>query len=215
LTPFQIEFSKKLSEGEKLETLAEWKVNKYSDSKSEEANRRLDKLLSEVEALESKTIAKQFLERAAMIAQETSSNHRSLLIDSFILDLVKHSNDRKKKDAIIASMRKTRSELRRFSSNTTKELINLLTKAIDSQDVLNANLFNERGLKILKEETAVASGTARREAILHGLGELGYEVQENMATAWAENGRIIVKKPNEKIYGVELGSVAKVLRRTN
>lgn len=28
-----------------------------------------------------------------------------------------------------------------------------------------------------------------------------------MATAWAENGRIVVKKPNEKGYGVELGAV--------
>ena len=28
-----------------------------------------------------------------------------------------------------------------------------------------------------------------------------------MATAWAENGRIVVRKPNEKGYGVELGAV--------
>ena len=28
-----------------------------------------------------------------------------------------------------------------------------------------------------------------------------------MATAWAENGRIVVKKPNEEGYGVELGAV--------
>ena len=29
-----------------------------------------------------------------------------------------------------------------------------------------------------------------------------------MATAWAEDGRIVIQKPNEKGYGVELGSVA-------
>jgi len=47
----------------------------------------------------------------------------------------------------------------------------------------------------------------RRTAVLKGLAELGYEVRDNMATAWVENGRIIVKKPNDNGYGVELGAV--------
>jgi hypothetical protein len=51
------------------------------------------------------------------------------------------------------------------------------------------------------------AGALRREAILKGLSELGYEVRENMATAWAEDGRIVVRKPNEKGYGVEFGAV--------
>ena len=60
---------------------------------------------------------------------------------------------------------------------------------------------------MIKEETKVMAGASRREAILKGLSELGYEVRANMATAWAEDGRIIVRKPNEKGYGVELGAV--------
>ena len=41
---------------------------------------------------------------------------------------------------------------------------------------------------------------------MRGLTALGYEVRENMATAWAENGRVIVRKPQEPDYGIELKS---------
>ena len=36
--------------------------------------------------------------------------------------------------------------------------------------------------------------------------ELGYEVREGMATAWTEEGRVVVHKPGESVYGVELSA---------
>jgi hypothetical protein len=42
--------------------------------------------------------------------------------------------------------------------------------------------------------------------VLKGLAELGYEVRETMATAWAHDGRIVVRKPAEAEFGVEISS---------
>ncbi|HEV3304103.1 MAG TPA: hypothetical protein VG055_30915, partial [Planctomycetaceae bacterium] len=53
---------------------------------------------------------------------------------------------------------------------------------------------------------AELAAAARRKAILGGLAALGYEVREGMATAWTQNGRLIVKKPNATDYGVELAA---------
>lgn len=206
MTPLQKELSKKLSEGEKLQTLADWKMRQEGNVKAIETDRRLDRLLAEIEAIEGES-AQPFLARATLIAQESSSSRRSLLTDSLILDLVAHSNERKAKELAIASMREIRSELHRLTSKPAKDLEVLLTKAIDSNDISSGKLLRDKGLALLKEETKAMAGFSRREAILKGLSELGYEVRENMATAWAENGRIVVKKPNEKGYGVELGAV--------
>lgn len=203
MTPLQIELSKKLSEGEKLQTLADWKI---CQDKTIESDRRLDKLLAEIEATEGKGV-QPFLDRVTLIAQESSSSRRSLLTDSLILDLVAHSNERKAKELAIASMREIRSELRRLTSKPAKDLEGLLTKAIDSDDTSSVKLLRDKSVALLKEETKAIAGASRREAILKGLSELGYEVRENMATAWAEDGRIVVRKPNEKGYGVELGAV--------
>lgn len=206
MTPLQKELSKKLSEGEKLQTLADWKMRQEGDAKSIEADRRLDKLLAEIEATEGEG-TQPFLARATLIAQESSSSHRSLLTDSLILDLVAHSNERRAKELAMASMREIRSELHRLTSKPAKDLEILLTKAIDSNDISSCKLLRDKGIALLKEETKALAGASRREAILKGLLELGYEVRENMATAWAEDGRIVVRKPNEKGYGVELGAV--------
>ena len=42
--------------------------------------------------------------------------------------------------------------------------------------------------------------------MLEGLAALGYEVREGMATALAEKGRIVVRKPAATDYGIELGA---------
>ena len=51
----------------------------------------------------------------------------------------------------------------------------------------------------------VLASTSRREAILKGLSELGYEVRENMVTACAEDGRIVVKKLIRMMMELSLG----------
>ena len=203
MTPLQVELSKILSEGESLQTLADWKLV-HNDNI---ADHRLDRLLAELTTIENSNIAKPFLDRVTLIEKETSPKQRSLLTDSLVLDLVSHSNERKTQEAVIISMRETRSNLRGLSSQEAQDLIGSLTKAIDSEDTSSFKTLNEKGFELLKNEKKIIAGTARRTAILKGLFELGYEVKENMATAWAENGRIVVKKPNEDSYGVELGAV--------
>ena len=167
----------------------------------------MDKLIAELEVIEDQLSVKQFLDRIVSISKESSPNRRSLLTDSLILDLVAHSNERKTKDKAISSLREIRSELYRLKSKRAKEFETLLTKAIDSKDTSLSKLLHDQGIALIKEGTKAMAGESRRTSILKGLSELGYEVRENMATAWVENGRIVVRKPNEKGYGIELGAV--------
>ncbi|WP_439486956.1 hypothetical protein [Blastomonas fulva] len=45
---------------------------------------------------------------------------------------------------------------------------------------------------------------ARRAAVLEGLSGLGYEVAEGMSTAWASEGRLVIRSAARPDYGVEL-----------
>lgn len=49
---------------------------------------------------------------------------------------------------------------------------------------------------------------ARRKAILQGLAQLGYEVHDGMATAWAKDGKVVAKRASLPGYGVEIGGQA-------
>jgi hypothetical protein len=52
-------------------------------------------------------------------------------------------------------------------------------------------------------------GGRKRRAVLEGLASLGYEVSEGMATAWVQNGQIVLRKAATPGYGVELSGGSK------
>jgi hypothetical protein len=57
-------------------------------------------------------------------------------------------------------------------------------------------------------DAAFADETRReqRTAVLRALAIAGYEVREGMAAAWEENGRIVLQKPNDSQYGIEVSA---------
>ena len=60
----------------------------------------------------------------------------------------------------------------------------------------------------MTEAVKAISAQSRRQAVLKGLAELGYQVSEEMETAWVEDGSIVLKRTLESGYGVEIiGSV--------
>ncbi|KTD47813.1 hypothetical protein [Legionella quateirensis] len=212
MTPLQKELSKKLSEGEKLQTLADWKINHSMETKETEANQRLDKLLAEIECLNNEVATKKFVERLTFITKEPSSNQRSLLTDSLIIDLIEYSKEQKEIDNALESMREIHSELKILDSLPAQNLEKMFVKAIETNDLSLIKNLTEKGIELIKIESKYLLGMARREAVLKGLSELGYEIRESMATAWVKNGRLIVKKPNEQNYGVELGAIEEAER---
>lgn len=58
-------------------------------------------------------------------------------------------------------------------------------------------------------ETAIeeASAIEARREILNTLIEMGYEVRTGMETAFVENGRLILKKPSAREFGVEFSTL--------
>jgi hypothetical protein len=81
-----------------------------------------------------------------------------------------------------------------------------LETAIASNDPDPAAELAREALDLVAAEMRARAAAARRRAIFTGLAALGYEVREGMATAWARDGRIVVRKPDAMDYGVELGA---------
>lgn len=75
-----------------------------------------------------------------------------------------------------------------------------------------ADALTARAQAVVDAEMAKLAADARRRAVLGGLAKLGYEVRESMSTAWAQDGRLVVRKPNTTDYGVELGASPDVSR---
>ncbi|NMN03807.1 MULTISPECIES: hypothetical protein [unclassified Novosphingobium] len=62
----------------------------------------------------------------------------------------------------------------------------------------------------LLDHRNAAAVAASRDALLSALGELGYELTEGMATAWATDGRLVLRSGARPDYGVEVSGSERV-----
>lgn len=200
----QRELADRLSDGSRLQSVAQWLAGQDQALSQSDKERRLDRLVAEIEVIGDKSQMETFLQRAQSIDAERDTARRELLIDSLSIDLAAYCRQRAKTEQQMAAMREACIELRQLSSDQARLLEQQLQAAMTADDVAKAGPLHEDALRLIAEETRARAAVARRAAVLKGLTELGYEVRETMATAWAHNGRIVVRKPAEAEFGVEI-----------
>ena len=196
--------ARRLVAGEAGQTLAVWLTAHPAEGEVPAAEARLQRLLAEIETLDEPTTAAPYLARAAAIADEASEHRRALLTDSLVLDLAERKRQREARAAVLVGLREARAALGALDTAAAWAMAKRLDTAIDEND--GTSELAREALDLVAAEMRTRAATARRKAVLEGLAALGYEVREGMATAWAENGRVVVKKPGTSDYGVELGS---------
>lgn len=195
------ELAARLGAGEAHISFAEWAASKQAGDAKDQ---RLDRLLAEVEVLQGGS-AQGFAERISAISAEESANRRTLLTDSLILDVAAHVKMLRSHDAGISAMKEARAGLLGDSAEINS-IRHQLDAAISEQRFIDADRLVAAARLAMSAETSAMAAIQRREAILEAFAALGYEVREGMATAWAQNGRIVVKKPGVADYAVELGT---------
>ena len=206
----QIQLADRLGKGETGVTLSEWLAAHPQSSSGDDS--RLDALLAEVSVLTNSTSAAALLQRAARIAEENSPSRRALLTDSLILDVAERLKMQRMADEAMARLRDARANLAAIASPATKTIEAALSEALAADDPTNVDKLLAEARAVADREAQALIAIARRKAILSGLATLGYEIRATMETAWARDGRLIVKKPSRSDYGVELGAPADVSR---
>lgn len=202
-TAEQMSLAERLASGEQGQTYAEWSARRAATER--EPDVRVIRLMAELSVLAPQQAA-PFLTRMDLIAQERAADRRALLTDSLVLDVGTYVAKEKAWSAQLPGLEQARSMLEALASEEASGLRTRLETALVMRDA-------EAAMALIAEIRALADGetrrrlaAARRQAVLKGLATLGYEVREHMETAWAEGGRVIVRKAGASDYGVELGA---------
>jgi hypothetical protein len=171
----------------------------------EDRDRRLDVLLAEVETFDDPAVARDLIERAAIIAAEPLPDRRGLLTDSLILEVAALTKARRAAEEAAHLLAAARAKVRRLAGVKARALEARIDAALASPAVPEAKRLATAVESLAVTEAARKGAGETRRAVLQGLADLGYEVHEDMATAWAEGARIVLRKPATPGYGVELG----------
>jgi hypothetical protein len=203
-TQHQRELADRLSDSTPLQSVAQWLAGQDQALPQSDKERRLDRLLAEIEVIGDRGQMETFLQRAQAIDTERESARKALLIDALTIDVAAYCRQRVQTEQHLATMREACRELRQLASEQARLVEQHLQAAMTADDIAQAQALHAEALRLIAEETRARAAVARRAAVLKGLAELGYEVRETMATAWAHNGRIVVRKPAEAEFGIEL-----------
>jgi hypothetical protein len=200
----QHQLAARLNVGNATQSFAEWLAE--HPSPAEPRNARLDRALSEIETFGDPELVGVYSERAARIATERAVDRRALLTDSLILEAAEQARRLREEEGIRTRLRAAIAALEASRDDEAKALAQLLAAAVEANGLNGADRLLTQSQDLLDRIDRERAAAARRRAVLCGLAALGYEVDTNMETAWARDGRIIVRKPGATDYAIELGA---------
>jgi hypothetical protein len=186
---------------EKRQTFDEWLASQAAGGDDDWT--RLNLRIAELGLISGQSVTAEFDQRLRLILADQTSR-RSLLIDSLELDIAHAIEEAKKRSALQLRLRALAAELSQLGSERSEVVVASIREQIDGQSHVLVALA-EQATALLDQIRGEAAAKSRRHAILKGLTELGYQVNEGMETAWVRDGKVVVKKPSQPDYGVELG----------
>lgn len=171
---------------------------------------RLEKcwsLLGELSALEDSPDIQAMSAKSRSISAATA-DQQPLLLDSLVLELSSHLQNRRVIHALRHEMELLLTELEEIRSPAVAEWKQRLTAALAQPllDPTSARQLAEDARAWIEQTFAEETRLEQRTAVLRALAATGYEVREGMATAWVEQGRLVLRKPNESAYGIEISA---------
>ncbi|MBG6629097.1 hypothetical protein I5I78_16375 [Pseudomonas aeruginosa] len=207
LSEAQPELAQRLKPDETPITLEQWRARQQQDAPREQRLARIDRHIAELQLLQGEASAQAFLERLARAEAEQRPERRNLLLDSLVLALAQAAREHQQQRQRLEHLQDLASEVAALGAAEHAELLQRAACQPDSDPQQLAEL-TERCNAILTAHLQQQAALARRQAVLQGLASLGYEVREGMATAWAQTGRVVLRKPATPGYGLEVGGKA-------
>lgn len=201
-TDAQKALAARLGAGEEAEDIEAWRARSVS------ASAQVTTLLNHVANLELLGAGEKALElqqevQAACAIEDEGV--RGMRLDSLLIALRKAKEGalvmaRLRRQAALLAAEATRvpggaEVIKSFAAakNASQEELQVLVQAAQAR---------------LQEIRAASAAQSRRRSILAGLQQLGYEVQEQLSTAMATGGRLVVRGASESTYGVEITASA-------
>lgn len=199
VTERQRALADRLGAGHRRITLEEWS-SQQTGASDDQALLKVDELLGELAGLG--IDPSPFSARITAIEAEPRVR-QALVADSLLLDLSSAIRTGRERARLERDLSERQAELSEMKSAEAAALRAEIEHAIAKAGSNDQELVKRADFLIESEVRSMAA-EERRRAVLEGLASLGYEVSEGMMTAWVSGGKIVLRKPANPAYGLEL-----------
>lgn len=174
----------------------------------DERLQRIDGHIAELQLLQNTDAAEIFIQKLDMAESESHIQTRNMLLDSLVLDLAEATRHHQQQRTRLQQLGYLAGEVAELNLPGHSTLLAKIAACTAERDTGYIDALIEECKTIIASHLQSLAALARRQAVLEGLASLGYEVRENMATVWAEDGRIVLRKSATPGVGVEVGGKA-------
>ncbi|WP_338747189.1 hypothetical protein V3D52_11905 [Pseudomonas putida] len=189
-------------------SLREWIAAREPDATRDLRLLRIDRHIMELQLLQDAERAAPFLLALERAETETDAKRRNLLLDSLVLDLAASTRNFRRQRECLEQLQDLASDAKTYIGIEHATLLDQVSACTTDTDLSVTTGLIEQCKTLIASHLQDQAALARREAVLGGLASLGYEVREGMATAWAETGKVVLRKAATPGYGVEVGGKA-------
>jgi hypothetical protein len=192
-----------LKETDDQQSFAQW-ADAQAGVVEDDGSARLHLRIAELAVILGEDATTEFEERLRHISSSERSSRRGLLMDSLEVDLGQAVAKAKERAAVQSRLRMLAAELSQSSSESLAGMARAIEAGInDTPDALTR--LEEEGTSALRRFREEAAAHDKRQAVLKGLAQLGYQVSEGLETAWVRDGKVVLKSASRPGYGVEIG----------
>ncbi|WP_124980502.1 V-type ATP synthase subunit I domain-containing protein [Nonlabens xiamenensis] len=197
LTAEQQEIQKRLSAGDSLLSVKEWpKELPMASSREQKLEQTLRELFLEDIAQDK---IQEFIDRVEQLHQNDQGY--DLQLDSIILEAATFQKEQVELRIAEQALSEALDQLKQINEKLT--IISKWESLLQQEDIKQIKNATTKANQLYKNTTELIIVEARRTAIKMALTKAGYEVNDSMETAWVENGRLVVKKATNSLYGIE------------
>ncbi|PYY81288.1 hypothetical protein DNK59_23580 [Pseudomonas sp. TKO26] len=204
LSEAQQQLARRLQDDSAPQTLAQWRA---AHEQKEPRLERIEQHIAQLLTLDDQASAEPYLAALRLIDAETRAPQRNLLLDSLVLELAQATRDSQERRARLARLQALASEVASLCPAAAGAELSRAEQC-SLANMAPVDELIARFSALIEAELQQRAALARRQAVLEGLAGLGYEVREGMATAWAKDGRVVLRKSATPGYGVEVGGNA-------
>ncbi|GDY22122.1 hypothetical protein LBMAG56_34690 [Verrucomicrobiota bacterium] len=170
--------------------------------------KKLDALLAQIGALQDTAGWAELMRRADAIRAEADTDRRRRLYESLVLDSCARLKQLRATQAWLAEVDVMIEESAAYAGTAVDTVVNELRDLRRAGRPADLAPWRERLAAMQERELARLAHERKRAAILASLSELGYEANEGMETALTQAGKLVIRKPGESDYAVEIVSDA-------
>ncbi len=163
--------------------------------------------LAQIDVLKSSEATVAFSQRLDALELEADGPVRNMKLDALVIEVATAADGLRRLSGLVEAAQAALAEIEVLGSLT--ELASLrktLEAAIADPDEMRLTKVTADATQAVGLARAARAAMARREAILAGLATLGYQVNDNMATAWVDEGRVVLRKADADTHGLEIAS---------